>query len=46
MYVMIPVLKMFTSVRYVHEKTKFAKENVTLKIDFENIDKTYIHIFF
>ena len=28
MYVMIPVMKMFTSVRYVHEKTKCAKEKL------------------
>ena len=31
MYVMIPVLKMFTSVRYVHEKTKCAKEKLRWK---------------
>ena len=46
MYVMIPALKRFTSVRYEHKKIKMCKRKVTLKIDFENIDENYIHIFF
>ena len=34
MYVMIPVLKMFTSVRYVHSTTKCTKETNEIKYSF------------
>ena len=39
---MIPVLKMFTSVRYVHSTTKCTKEWVTLKRNF----KIFLQLFY